>query len=30
MTVQEVLLKAISAEIHWFRAADILGPNLPA
>ena len=25
MTVQEVLLKAISGEIHWFRAAEILG-----
>jgi transposase len=25
MTVQEVLLKAISGELHWFRAADILG-----
>jgi transposase len=25
MTVQEILLKALSGEIHWFRAADILG-----
>jgi transposase len=25
MTVQEVMLKALSGEIHWFRAADILG-----
>ncbi|MCU0694076.1 MAG: helix-turn-helix domain-containing protein, partial [Polyangiaceae bacterium] len=25
MTVQEVVLKAMSGEIHWFRAADILG-----
>jgi len=25
MTVQDVLLKAISGELHWFRAADILG-----
>jgi transposase len=25
MTVQEVMLKAISGELHWFRAADILG-----
>lgn len=25
MTVQEVMLKAIGGEIHWFRAADILG-----
>jgi len=25
MTVQEVVLKALSGEIHWFRAADILG-----
>ena len=25
MTVQEVMLKAVSGEIHWFRAADILG-----
>jgi len=25
MRVQEVLLKALSGEIHWFRAADILG-----
>jgi transposase len=24
-TVQEVILKALSGEIHWFRAADILG-----
>jgi transposase len=24
MTVQEVLLKAMSGEIHWFRAAEIL------
>lgn len=25
MTIQEVILKAMSGEIHWFRAADILG-----
>jgi hypothetical protein len=25
MTVQAVILKALSGEIHWFRAADILG-----
>ncbi|MEK6246523.1 MAG: ISNCY family transposase [Pseudomonadota bacterium] len=25
MTVQEVMLKAVSGELHWFRAADILG-----
>ena len=25
MTVQEVLLKALSGELHWFRAAEILG-----
>lgn len=25
MTVQEVILKALSGEIHWFQAADILG-----
>jgi transposase-like protein len=25
MTVPEVVLKALSGEIHWFRAADILG-----
>lgn len=25
MTVQEVMLKAISGEVHWFRAAEILG-----
>jgi len=25
MRVQEVLLKAISGELHWFRAAEILG-----
>jgi transposase len=25
MTVQEVLLKALSGEWHWFRAAEILG-----
>jgi len=25
MTVQEVILKALSGEFHWFRAAEILG-----
>lgn len=25
MTVQEVLLKALAGEVHWFRAAEILG-----
>jgi transposase len=25
MTVEEVVLKALSGEIHWFRAAEILG-----
>lgn len=25
MTVQAVILKAVSGEIHWFRAAEILG-----
>jgi transposase len=25
MTVQEVVLKALSGELHWFKAADILG-----
>ncbi len=25
MTVQKVMLNALSGEIHWFRAADILG-----
>ena len=25
MTVQQVLLKALGGEIHWYRAADILG-----
>ena len=25
MTVQEVMLKALSGELHWFRAADIMG-----
>jgi transposase len=25
MTVQEVMLRAVSGEIHWFQAADILG-----
>lgn len=25
MTVQEVILKAVSGELHWFRAAEILG-----
>lgn len=25
MTVQEVILKALAGEIHWFQAADILG-----
>jgi Homeodomain-like domain-containing protein len=25
MTVQEVTLKALSGEMHWYRAADILG-----
>ena len=25
MTIKEVMLKALSGELHWFRAADILG-----
>lgn len=25
MSVQEVMLKAVSGELHWFQAADILG-----
>ena len=25
MTVQEVMLKAVSGELHWFQATDILG-----
>lgn len=25
MAVQEVMLKAVSGELHWFRAAEILG-----
>lgn len=25
MTVQEVMLKALSGELHWFQAAEILG-----
>ena len=25
MTVQAVLLKAVSVETHWFRAAETLG-----
>ena len=25
MRLQEVILKAISGELHWFQAADILG-----
>ena len=25
MTVREVMLKAISGELHWYRAAEILG-----
>jgi transposase len=25
MTIQEVMLKALSGEMHWFRAAEILG-----
>jgi len=25
MTVQEVMLKALSGDLHWFRAAEILG-----
>lgn len=25
MTIREVMLKAVSGEIHWFRAAEILG-----
>jgi transposase len=25
MQVQEVILKALNGEIHWFRAAEILG-----
>lgn len=27
MTVREVMLRAISGEIHWFQAADILGTS---
>jgi 2-dehydro-3-deoxyphosphogluconate aldolase/(4S)-4-hydroxy-2-oxoglutarate aldolase len=29
MRVQEILLKALSGEIHWFRAADIVGMQSP-
>ena len=25
MTVREMMLKAVSGELHWFQAADILG-----
>ena len=25
MTVQEVMLKAISGELHWYQAAEVLG-----
>ena len=25
MTFQEVMLKPLSGELHWFRAAEILG-----
>jgi Helix-turn-helix domain len=25
MKIQEVILRAVSGEIHWFQAADILG-----
>jgi hypothetical protein len=25
MNVQDVILRALSGEIHWFRAADIIG-----
>ncbi len=25
MTVQKVMSQALSGELHWFRAADILG-----
>jgi hypothetical protein len=25
MRVQEVMMRALSGEIHWFQAADILG-----
>jgi hypothetical protein len=25
MTVREVMLKTLSGEMHWFRAADVLG-----
>jgi hypothetical protein len=25
MRLQEVMLKAIAGDIHWFRAAEILG-----
>jgi hypothetical protein len=28
MKRQEVILKALSGEIHWFRAADILGMSV--
>ena len=29
MLVQEVMLKAIGGELHWFRAAEILGTLVP-
>ena len=25
MKVQEVIMKALTGELHWYRAADILG-----
>jgi transposase len=28
MRVQEVMMRALSGEIHWFRAADILGVDV--
>ena len=28
MKLQEVLLRALSGELHWFRAAEILGISL--
>jgi len=29
MQVQEVVFRAIAGEIHWFRAANLLGVSAP-
>ena len=30
LKIQEVILRALSGEIHWFQAAEILGVSAPS